>query len=209
MQVGILGAGNMATGLGRYFLKAGHKLLISHSRDRGKLEKVVKDLGGGTQAGSAKDAACFGEIVILATTWDGAAGALEAAGSLDGKVLWSIVNPLKADLSGLMVGTTTSGSEELAKLAPHARFVAAWPPFAEVLASGSTRFGSERQTNFYCGDETNAKRAVASLLESLDVDPVDAGPLYAARYLEPSMMLHVHFAYALNMGATAIRLLRR
>jgi predicted dinucleotide-binding enzyme len=199
----------MATGLGWYFVKAGHKLLISHSRDRAKLERAAKDLGGGTQAGSAEEAASFGEVVILATTWDGAAGALEAAGSLDGKVVWSIVNPLKTDLSGLMVGTTTSGSEELAKLAPRALFVAAWPPFAEVLVSGSTRFGSERQTLFYCGDDAGAKRAVAPLLESLDVDPVDAGPLRAARYLEPSMMLLVHLAYAQKLGATATRLLRR
>ena len=37
MKVGILGAGNMATALGRRFIEKGHKLLVSYSRDRGKL----------------------------------------------------------------------------------------------------------------------------------------------------------------------------
>lgn len=209
MRVGILGAGNMATGLGRYFVKAGHRLIISHSRDPAKLERAAKDLGPGTQPGSAEEAARFGEVVILATGWDGAAGALKAAGLLDGKVVWSIVNPLKADLSGLAVGTTTSGSEELATMVPRARFVAAWPPFAEVLASGSTRFGSERATVFLCGNDASAKRTIAPLLEALDVDSVDAGPLYAARFIEPSMMLLLHLTYRQKMGTTATRLLHR
>jgi 8-hydroxy-5-deazaflavin:NADPH oxidoreductase len=209
MNIGILGAGKMTQALGRYFITQGHELLVSYSRNRDNLETVAKDLGGGTQVGSPVDAARFGDVVLLATGWDGAAPALKAAGALDGKVLWSIVTPLKPDYSGLTLGTTTSGSEELAKLVPRAGFVAGWPPFAEVLASPSTRFGEERQTLFYCGDDENAKQTVAPVFESLDVDAVDAGPLYAARFIEPAMCLLVHLAYGQKMGQVGARLLRR
>ena len=209
MNIGILGAGKMTQALGRYFIKKGHQLLVSYSRNRDTLEKAARDLGAGTQVGSPVDAARFGDVVLLATGWDGAAPALKAAGPLDGKVVWSIVTPLKPDYSGLTLGTTTSGSEELATLVPRAGFVAGWPPFAEVLASSSTRFGGERQTLFYCGDDATAKRTVASLFESLDVDAVDAGPLYAARFIEPAMFLLVHLAYGQKMGQVAARLLRR
>ena len=62
---------------------------------------------------------------------------------------------------------------------------------------------------FYCGDDATAKRTIASLFESLDVDAVDAGPLYAARFIEPAMFLLVHLAYGQKMGQVAARLLRR
>ncbi len=209
MNVGFLGAGRMTQALGRRFIDQGHKLLLSFSRDRAKLEEAANTLGGGTRVGAPADAARFGDVVLLATGWDGCAAALEAAGSLDGKVVWSIVTPLKPDLSGLVTGTTTSGSEELAKLAPRARLVAGWPPFAEVLASPSTRFGGERQTLFYCGDDPGAKRTVVPLFEAIDVDAVDAGPLPTARFIEPAMFLLVHLAYRQKMGPVASRLLRR
>ena len=209
MKIGILGAGNMTRALGKRFVGEGHQLVISYSRDAAKLEKAAADIGGGTRAGSPEEAATFGDVVILATGWDGAADALEAAGSLDGKVVWSIVNPLKPDYSGLRMGTTTSGSEELAKLAPRAAFVAGFPPFADVLSSPSTRFGSERATLFYCGDNEKAKAAIAPLFAPLDVDAVDAGPLYAARFVEPTMFLLVHLAYGVKLGQVGARLLRR
>ncbi|HJZ76821.1 MAG TPA: NAD(P)-binding domain-containing protein [Vicinamibacterales bacterium] len=209
MNIAFLGAGAMAIALGRRFIAAGHRLVVSYSREPGKIEKTATELGGGTQVRSPADAAQFADIVVLATGWGGAAGALEAAGSLRDKLIWSIVTPFKADLSGLALGTTISGSEELAKRAVGARFVAGWPPFADVLASSSTRFGGERQSLFYCGDDPRAKHEVEPLFHVLDVDPIDAGPLYAARFIEPAMFLLVHLAYVQKMGAVAARLLRR
>ena len=209
MNIGILGAGKMTDALGRRFVSKGHKLVISFSRDRAKLEKAAIDIGGGTRAGSPEEAVAFGDVVLLATGWDGAADALKAAGSLENKVVWSIVNPLKPDYSGLRMGTTTSGSEELGKLAKGAAFVAGFPPFADVLASPSTHFGSERPTLLYFGDDDAAKRKVAPLFDALDVDPLDCGPLYAARFVEPTMFLLVHLAYGRKLGQVGARILRR
>jgi 8-hydroxy-5-deazaflavin:NADPH oxidoreductase len=208
MNIGILGAGRMTNALGRRFVKSGHRLVVSYSRDPARLEKTATDLGGGTRAASAEEAARFGDVVLLSVGWNGAAAALKAAGSLAGKTLWSIVTPLRPDLSGLVVGTTTSGSEELAKVVPGAAFVAGWPPFADVLASPSAPFGPDRPTLFYCGDDADAKATVLPLLKALDVDPVDAGPLRTARFIEPSMFLLVHLAYEQHMGSVGTRLLR-
>lgn len=209
MNIGIVGAGNMASAMGRRLLENGHKLLLSYSRDPSKLQETAKALGGETRAGTPEEAARFADVLLLSVRWEGGPAALKAAGPLEGKVIWSIVNPLRPDLSGLVVGTTTSGSEELAKLAPGARFVAGWPPFAEVLQSPSTRFGSERPSLFYCGDDASAKRKVEPLFGALDVEPIDAGPLRAARLIEPAMLLLVHLAYGRKMGQVAARLLRR
>jgi predicted dinucleotide-binding enzyme len=89
MTIGILGAGAMAQALSRHFIRRGHKLLLSYSRDQAKLEQTVRNLGYGTRVGSPRQAADFGEVVILATGWYGVwvqrgdeavdAGALSAA----------------------------------------------------------------------------------------------------------------------------------
>ena len=44
------------------------------------------------------------------------------------------------------------------------------------------------------GDDEGAKGVVQELVSALDFDVVDAGPLAAARYLEPTAMLWIHLA---------------
>jgi predicted dinucleotide-binding enzyme len=107
------------------------------------------------------------------------------------------------------VGTTTSAAEEIAKLSPGARVVEAIPPMAPILAAVSNRLGGQQISTFYCGDDAEAKRRVARLLADLDLDPVDAGPLTSARYIEPAGMLAVQLAYGMGLGPNvAMKLLR-
>ena len=42
--------------------------------------------------------------------------------------------------------------------------------------------------------------SVAALLRDLDLNPVDAGPLASARYIEPAGMLIVQLAYNMGLG---------
>jgi len=136
--------------------------------------------------------------------------ALTKAGSFSSKVVISCVNPLKANLSGLEVGTFTSGAEEIAKLIPDAKVIEVLFPFAGILQSGSLQFGDDAATQFYCGDNADAKAIVASLIAQLKLNPVDAGALSNARYLEPLGMLLVQLAYGGGMGAAiGLKLLQR
>jgi predicted dinucleotide-binding enzyme len=148
-------------------------------------------------------------VVVLAVPWSAVADAVNAAGPLSNKILYTTVNALTPDMSGLAVGTTTSAAEEIAKLAPGARVVEALPPFAELLASGSASVGGHRGTIFSCGDDPGAKSIVAELVGETGVEVIDAGPLTAARFIEPAMMLLVRLAYAQGMGGKiAYKLLR-
>jgi predicted dinucleotide-binding enzyme len=56
---------------------------------------------------------------------------------------------------------------------------------------------------FFAGDSADAKARVKSLIESLGFQPVDAGGLKNARYLEPLAGLNIYFGYGAGMG-TAI-----
>jgi predicted dinucleotide-binding enzyme len=200
MKIAFIGAGNMATGLGKHWAAKGHELFFSHSRDQGKLKKQAASVSATAKVGTADEAAEFADVLILTTPYDASPVAIKAAGDLKGKLLWSIVNPLKADFSGLQVGTTTSGAEELAKLAPESRFVAALPPFAEVLHAD--RLPDPAPSVFVYSYDEEARRTVIGLVTDLGADAVDAGPLYAARFFEPAMMGLIHLAYGQKMGGS-------
>jgi predicted dinucleotide-binding enzyme len=200
MNIGIVGSGNMGASMGKAWATKGHKVLFSFSKDQGKLKELAQAAGPGTRTGTPREAAAFAEVVLLAVPWTAVTEALQAAGTLRGKILFSCVNCLKPDFSGLEIGTTTSAAEEIAKLVPGARVVEAIPPMAQILAADSHRLGGQQISTFYCGDDTGAKATVAQLLADLDLDPVDAGPLSSARFIEPAGMLVVQLGYGMGMG---------
>jgi 8-hydroxy-5-deazaflavin:NADPH oxidoreductase len=195
MNISIIGTGNMGSSLGKIWAKNGHKLMFSYSRDVTKLEKIASEIGSNASVGTPAEAVKFANVILLAVPYGAVTDALAAAGAIDGKILFSIVNALLPALSGMAVGTTTSAAEEIAKLAPGARVVEALPVFAEVLNSPSRSFGEQLATVFYTGDDADSKQVVADLLRELDVDPIDAGALKNSRYVEPAMMLLIQLAY--------------
>lgn len=190
----------MARGLGRIWAEQGHRVCVS-SRDPRSAGEAAGAIGHGAQGGSVDRASAFGEVVLLATPWAAAAEALEAAGPLDGKVLIDCTNPLTEDMSGLAVGHSTSGAEEIAKMRPGSKVVKAFnTAFAEVFETPSRLFGSRMLTMFFCGDSDEAKMVTRGLIVQSGFEPVDAGPLRSARLLEPLAMLMIQLGYAQGMG---------
>lgn len=209
MKIGIIGAGNMGTGMGKFWAKNGHQLMFSYSRSADKLNAAAAAVSADSLTGTPAEAVQFADVVVLSVAWAAVADALQQAGSLEGKILFSCVNALLPDMSGLAVGTTTSAAEEIAKLAPGARVVEAMPLFAEVLHSPSRQFREQTPSVFFCGDDAAANAIVADLLRETECEPIDAGPLRNARYIEPAGMLLVQLAYAQQMGPVAMKLLQR
>ncbi len=82
--------------------------------------------------------------------------------------------------------------------------------FAEVMEPGKQIFGEYPATGFYCRDDPEAKAVVAHLIRNAGFDPVDAGPLKNARYLEPMAQLNIQIAHGLGGGTEgAFRYMRR
>jgi predicted dinucleotide-binding enzyme len=208
MKIGIIGAGNVGTGLAKRLVPKGHNLVLSYSRDAAKMAAVAKDLGART--GSVAEAVAFGEVVILATPYTANEEALKQAGKpATGKIIWDCTNPLKPDLSGLLIGTTTSAGEQTAALAPWARVVKAIPPFAERLHADHLEIAGEKPGVFVCGDDPEARRVVARLVSDIGAEPVDTGGLTLSRYIEPANMLLVALAYGNGFGTRIALELKR
>ena len=209
MKIGIIGGGNMAKGLGKFWAQNGHQLMFSFSRNEQKLKDLATSVSATALVGTPAECVQFADVVLLAVPWAAVPEALLAAGSIDGKILFSCVNALKPDMSGMAIGTTTSAAEEIAKLAPGARVVEGLPLFAEVLQSESTHFNGREATVFYCGDDTEAKSVVAELLKETGAEAIDVGGITMARFIEPAMMVLIQLAYMQQMGQVAFKLLRR
>ncbi len=192
------------------------KLLINHqyevflgSRNPINGQNIATSLNGTVKGGSLVDATRFSNIIILAVPYSAVKQVLQAAGNLDGKILVDITNPLTSDHSGLIIGHSTSAAEEIAKLAPRSKVV---KTFNHAFASTFQRepaFGPDKPTIFYCSDFADAKAEIDVLITDIGFDPIDAGPLKSARYLEPLAMLLIQLGFSLHMGtAIAFKLLR-
>jgi 8-hydroxy-5-deazaflavin:NADPH oxidoreductase len=199
MKIGIIGAGNVGTALAKRLVPQGHEVMLSYSRDAAKLARTAEAFDA--RHGTPVEAAASGDVVALTVPWGGVPEALAAAGDLSGKILWDCTNALLPDLSGLAIGTTTSGGEEVARLAAGAKVVKGIPPMAELLHSDDPTIGGKPVSLFVAGDDAGAKARVAELLAALPAEVTDAGGLSAARLIEPAMMLLVRLAYGLGHGS--------
>jgi hypothetical protein len=210
MNIGIIGSGRMGSGLGSIWAEKGHNVFFSFSRSREKLEGLAASVPN-ARSGTPAEAVEASEIILFSFPWISREDALKAAGPISGKIVIDCTNPLTRDFDGLAVGCTTSGGEELARMVPGARVVKAFNTvFAEVYHTPSRLYGSRRATMFYCGDDREAKADVSKLIQHVGFEPIDAGPLSTARYLEPMAMLMMQLGYGQNMGTNiALNLIRR
>lgn len=211
MKIGIVGAGRMGSGLGRAWARAGHDVMFSLARDAQRLKRLAADVGPRASAGTPAESVRFGDAVMLAVPWALVPDAVAAMGPLDGVTLVECTNALAPDMGSLMIGHSTSASEEVAKLVPGANVVKAFNTvFAQLLHEPPGAFGPDVPCVFYAGDDADAKTTAGVLIEACGFEPVDAGPLCNARYIEPTGMLFIQLAYGQGLGpGIAAKLLRK
>jgi hypothetical protein len=83
MNIAFIGAGNMATGLGKHWAAKGHELFFSHSRDQDKLKKQAASVSAVAKVGTADEAAKFADVLILTTPYDASPVAIKACWRLE------------------------------------------------------------------------------------------------------------------------------
>jgi len=212
MKLAIIGAGNVGRRLAKLFAIAGHDILIG-SRDLERAQAIASTLGEAATGMTYADAAASANAVFLTTPWakEVTLNVARELGDLSGKIVVDCTNPLAPDYMSNLLGHTTSAAEEIAKVLPEARLVKAFNTiFADVMEPGKQQFMGAKGTGFYCGDDPQAKAVVAQLIADAGFEPVDAGALKNARYLEPMAQLNIQIAYGQGGGTdVAFRYMRR
>jgi len=197
MRIGILGSGLMGGKLGTIFARAGHELVFSYARSEEKLKALAREAKGKARSGTPREAVQDADAVLLAVHWLRFDDVLRQVGDLSGKVVLTCSLPMNEENTALVVGTTSSGAEELAKKIPKARVVSAFNTVPSEVLFGvhEAKRKAHRPSLVYCGDDRRSKEVAAGLIRDVGFEAVDAGPLHIARYTEPFALLIAQLAY--------------
>jgi predicted dinucleotide-binding enzyme len=187
-DITIIGTGNMGSAIAKRAAAAGRSLQIL-DRTPEKAAQLAGELGSGIITGGLAEPA-LGDIVVLALYYGPAQEVVtRLRGSLTGKTVVDISNPIDVEtFDSLVVGPDTSAAEELAKLAPEARFVKAFnTTFAGPLSEGSV--DGKPLDVFIASDSEEARKQVADFVSAAGLRPLEVGALRHARELEGFQLL--------------------
>jgi predicted dinucleotide-binding enzyme len=183
--------------LGTIFARAGHEVTFSYARSEQKLKTLARNAKGKAKYGAPREARQEADAVLLAVHWSRMDDVLNQAGNLAGKVIVTCSLPMNDDNTGLVIGHTSSGAEELQRKIPKAHVVPAFNTVPSEVLFGvyEARRRGSRPSLVYCGDHAAGNDIVAELIRDAGFEPVDAGPLRIARYIEPFALLIGELAY--------------
>ena len=194
MNIAILGTGRMGTGLATGWVKAGHQVTFG-SRDPSGNRAAAERIGAGI-AGYA-DAVRGAEVVVI--------------GVPNGSVL-EVIAPIRDLLKEKIVIDITNPMDNLpAEGSGAQRTAAAIGQGARVIPAFKATFhgtlgepidpatGLARDV-FFCGDDSEAREVVASLIEDLGFRAVDCGPLSRANLLDLMVPLLIEVDRRYDMG---------
>jgi hypothetical protein len=192
VRIAVLGYGNVGGTLAGAFLAAGHHVVLATNPTRPDGAQQARDGDprlAGAEVADPLDAVTGADLVVLAVPFGAVDGVLAPlAQALAGTVVVDATNPVGPGLThGL---GTTSGSRHVASLAPEALVVKAFSVYGYENLGRSSADGA-RPVMFFAGDDSAAKTQVATLLDGLGWEPLDAGSLDAALDLEHLTLLWI------------------
>ena len=200
LKIGIIGAGHIGGTLASLWVKAGHEVLVS-SRHPDQLKGLVSSLGPRARAGTPREAALFGDVVLISVPY----GALPQIGrdlrtELSGKIVLDTGNPYPQRDGDMATearrkGTGVSSAEFL----PGVRLVRAFNAInSGDLASEAHRSG-ERIAIPLAGDDGQALEVAQRLVRDAGFEPVVVGPLARAREFDVGTAVYTRLMTAAQL----------
>lgn len=189
LKIGVVGSGRIGGTLGGIWVKAGHEVMFS-SLDLEHDKALAASLGPNARAGTPREAAAFGEVVLVAVPYS----ALPAVGKdlanlLKGKVVIDTCNPIVARDGEIATWAREKGAGlASAELLPGARIVRAFNAisYARMAVANQQR---ERVGMPIASDDAKAVEVASRLIREIGYEPVLIGPLAKGKYLMPGTPL--------------------
>ena len=189
LKIGIVGSGQVGGGIGSAWVKAGHEVMFS-SRHIEHDQALANRLGANASAGTPREAAAFGEVVMISVPY----GALPSVGRdlaalLDGKVVIDTCNPFVWRDGDIATWARDKGAGlASAELLPGARIVRAFN------AIGAARMAAAHESPGRVGmpiasDDAQAAATASRLIRDAGYTPVLIGGLAMGKYLMPGTPL--------------------
>ncbi len=204
MRIGFIGAGHIGSTLARRFAEAGHEVLISNSRGPETLSEIAAELGEHGRAVTTMEAASLGDVIIVAVPLHAYRDV--PAAPLAGKLVIDANNYYAGrdgHIEELDTDRTTSSELLAERLGGDVRLVKAFNAieWTRLRDRGREAGDPERLAIPISGDDAEAKRTVAGLIDQIGFDTVDMGSLAAGgRTHQPGMP-----AYGADLPAEELR----
>ena len=202
LKIGVIGSGKIGGTVGALWVKAGHQVFFS-SRHPDELKGLVRDLGAGARAGMPRQAAAFGDVVLVSVPYHAVPQiGRDFARELAGKVVLETGNPYPSR-DGEMAdrararGTGASSAEFL----PGVRLVRAFNTIPYYDLRSEAHRSGERVAIPLAGDDLEALKIASRLVEDAGFEPVVVGPLSRAKEFDVGTAV-----YAKALTARELRL---
>ena len=182
LKIGIVGTGHIGGALATLWVGAGHEVLMS-SRHPQELQALAKSLGPRAHVGTPREAAQFGEVVLISVPY----GALPQVGrdlksELAGKIVLDTGNPYPERDGPMALEARRKGAGiASAEYLPGVRLVRAF----NAINSGDLRGEAHRKgapiAIPLAGDDSQALQVAEQLVRDAGFAPVVVGNLARAR----------------------------
>lgn len=181
-RIGVIGAGWLGGTVGRLWVKAGHEVLFS-SRHPEELVAMTRGLGARATAGTSRQAAEFGTVLLFAVPYDALPGlGRELKDAIRGKITLDACNPSPGSASALGREAEANGvAVTSAKLLPGTRLVRAFSAVDATAVEASASRASGKLGVPIAGDDREAVQIAERLVRDAGCEPVVVGDLAAAR----------------------------
>jgi len=193
-KIGIIGTGHIGGSLAKLWVESGHEVLIS-SRHPEQLRALAATLGPNAHVGTARDAALFGEVVLISVPYK----ALPELGQqlraeLAGKVVLDTCNPYPERDGPMAVDVRREGTGVASpRLLPGVRLVRAFNAIGfRDLQRLAHREGAPPVAIPLAGDDADALTVAAQLVRDAGFEPVVVGSLSRAREFDVGTYPYTH-----------------
>jgi predicted dinucleotide-binding enzyme len=177
MKIGTLGSGRVGSAIGRAWVRAGHEVMFS-SLDLEADKRLAASLGGGARAGTPREAAAFGDVLLVSVPYTALPGiGRDLRDQIKGKIVIDTSNPIVARDGDMAVAAREKGAGTASmEFLPGTRIVRAFNAIGAArmgeAASQSPRVGMP-----IAGDDPEAIRVASALVRDVGYEPVLVGSL--------------------------------
>lgn len=195
MKIGIIGSGGMAKALAGKWSST-HEVMLS-GRDVTKASSIAAEIGA--TAGTASEAAAFGDVIVLATRWEDVFSGIESAGGPDafaGKVVIDINNPVSIETFLTTRDDGRSLTQAISDRLPGAHVGKAFN-MAQVAVweDENMTYDGRQMVTLYTADEA-ANDTIVQLIKDVGAEPLRLGGNEHAYQLEAAAAIVIKFLFA-------------
>ncbi len=188
-KIGIVGSGRVGSAIGAVWVKAGHEVMFS-SLNIEDDKALAARLGANARAGTPREAAAFGEVVMVSVPYRALPDlGKDLADLIKGKVVIDTCNPFVGRDGEIGTWAREKGAGlASAELLPGARLVRAFN------AIGAAKMGSAHEQPGrigmpIAGDDAQAIAVASRLIRDIGYEPVLIGGLAMGKHLMPGTAL--------------------